>query len=229
MAHILLMGSQRRSDVPNRPSQYIWACRGRSSQYCLTSHTSGPNSEELLCVCFHQNMAEWQHSLLIKLPSITTTQTLRSTQTPLPVPTTRPCACLMPAQRGHAPPTTHVKNVFTDIFNTFLEQAIVPSCFKTATIIPVPKKSSPTCFKDYRPVALTPIIIKCFKWLVITHKIHSHPSPWTPTSLHTRFLLPQPPELQSAWSACTCQLHQESHEPTELGRTPFGHSFRQPC
>lgn len=62
-----------------------------------------------------------------------------------------------------------LKDVFTDIFNTSLKQAIVPSCFKAATIIPVPKKSAPSCFNDYRPVALTPIIMKCFERLVMSH------------------------------------------------------------
>ncbi|KAM9821311.1 uncharacterized protein ACBT44_006950 isoform 1-T1 [Syngnathus typhle] len=47
-------------------------------------------------------------------------------------------------------------DVFTDIFNTSLLQALVPSCFKAATIVPVPKKPTPSCFNDYRPVALTP-------------------------------------------------------------------------
>ena len=45
----------------------------------------------------------------------------------------------------------------------------MPSGFKAATIIPVPKKSSPSCFNDYRPVALTPIIMKCFERLVLSH------------------------------------------------------------
>uniref|UniRef100_A0A669CU71 Reverse transcriptase domain-containing protein n=1 Tax=Oreochromis niloticus TaxID=8128 RepID=A0A669CU71_ORENI len=62
-----------------------------------------------------------------------------------------------------------LKDVFTDIFNISLRQATVPSCFKTATIIPVPKKPSPACFNDYRPVALTPIIMKCFERLVMSH------------------------------------------------------------
>ncbi|KAI2644718.1 Phosphopantetheine adenylyltransferase [Labeo rohita] len=53
--------------------------------------------------------------------------------------------------------------VFTDIFNISLNQAVVPACFKATTIIPVPKnKSSPYCFNDYRPVALTPILILSF-------------------------------------------------------------------
>ena len=37
------------------------------------------------------------------------------------------------------------------------------------TIVPVSKKSSITCLNDYRPVALTPIIMKCFKQQVRTH------------------------------------------------------------
>ncbi|KAI3357423.1 hypothetical protein L3Q82_015858, partial [Scortum barcoo] len=47
--------------------------------------------------------------------------------------------------------------VLTDIFNTSLSQAKVPTCFKAATIIPVPKKTHITSLNDYRPVALTPI------------------------------------------------------------------------
>ncbi|KAI3362573.1 hypothetical protein L3Q82_001608 [Scortum barcoo] len=31
--------------------------------------------------------------------------------------------------------------VLTDIFNTSLQQAVVPTCLKTATIIPIPKTS----------------------------------------------------------------------------------------
>ncbi len=60
-------------------------------------------------------------------------------------------------------------DVFTDIFNISLSQAVVPTCFKATTIIPVPKKSSPSCFNDYRPVALTPILMKCFERLVMKH------------------------------------------------------------
>ena len=54
-------------------------------------------------------------------------------------------------------------DVFADIFNMSLAKAIVPTCFKTATIIPVPKQSNISTLNDYRPVALTPIIAKCFE------------------------------------------------------------------
>uniref|UniRef100_A0AAR2JX07 Reverse transcriptase domain-containing protein n=1 Tax=Pygocentrus nattereri TaxID=42514 RepID=A0AAR2JX07_PYGNA len=40
---------------------------------------------------------------------------------------------------------------------------------KTATIIPVPKSSAVMGLNDYRPVALTPIVTKCFERLVQTH------------------------------------------------------------
>ena len=65
--------------------------------------------------------------------------------------------------------------VLTKIFNQSLSQAIVPSCLKTSTIIPVPKKSTVSCLNDYRPVALTPVTMKCFEKLVRAHITSSLP------------------------------------------------------
>ncbi|KAI4889623.1 hypothetical protein NFI96_008800, partial [Prochilodus magdalenae] len=48
-------------------------------------------------------------------------------------------------------------------------ETAVPTCLKTATIIPVPKSSTETGLNDYRPIALTPIVTKCFERLVMTH------------------------------------------------------------
>ncbi len=61
-------------------------------------------------------------------------------------------------------------DVLTDIFNTSLSQAVVPTCLKSTTIIPVPKKSPVSCLNEYRPMSLTPIMMKCFERLVM-HKI----------------------------------------------------------
>ncbi len=58
-------------------------------------------------------------------------------------------------------------DVLTDIFNTSLSQAVVPTCLKSTTIIPVPNKSPLSCLNDYRPTALTPIMMKCFERLVM--------------------------------------------------------------
>ncbi|KAK1785701.1 hypothetical protein P4O66_019042, partial [Electrophorus voltai] len=59
--------------------------------------------------------------------------------------------------------------VLTDIFNISLSCAAVPTCFKTTTIIPVLKKPMVSCLNDYRPIALTSIIMKCFERLVMRH------------------------------------------------------------
>ncbi len=65
-------------------------------------------------------------------------------------------------------------DVLTDIFNISLSQAVIPTCLKSTTIIPVPKKSPVSCLNDYRPIALTPIIMKCFERLVM-HNIKNQP------------------------------------------------------
>jgi hypothetical protein len=52
--------------------------------------------------------------------------------------------------------------VFTDIFNLSLSQSTVPTCFKMATIVPVPKNAKVTELNDYRPVAHTSVLMKCF-------------------------------------------------------------------
>jgi len=57
----------------------------------------------------------------------------------------------------------------TDIFNLSLAQAAVPTCFKLTSIVPVPKHSTAMSLNDFRPVALTSIIMKCFERLVLAH------------------------------------------------------------
>ncbi|KAK1806307.1 hypothetical protein P4O66_000186 [Electrophorus voltai] len=56
--------------------------------------------------------------------------------------------------------------VFTDIFNLSLTLGTVLSSFKRSTIVPVPKKPRPSDLNDYRPVALTSVVMKCFEKLV---------------------------------------------------------------
>ncbi|KAK3566409.1 hypothetical protein QTP86_032274 [Hemibagrus guttatus] len=60
-------------------------------------------------------------------------------------------------------------DVFTDIFKISLSSTVVPTCLKTMTIVPVRKKSTVSCLNDYRPIALTPIVMKCFERLVMRH------------------------------------------------------------
>ena len=50
--------------------------------------------------------------------------------------------------------------LFTVIFNWSVELSTVPRNFKLSTIIPVPKKITCVVMNDYRPVALTYVIMK---------------------------------------------------------------------
>ena len=59
--------------------------------------------------------------------------------------------------------------VYTHIFNLSLAQVAVPTIFKTATIVPVRKHSTASDLKDFRPIAITPIIPKCFERLMLFH------------------------------------------------------------
>ncbi|XP_051519260.1 uncharacterized protein LOC127420766 [Myxocyprinus asiaticus] len=73
-------------------------------------------------------------------------------------------ACLRSCANQLAP-------IFTQIFNRSLEQCEVPCCFKRYIIIPVPKKPKKkiTGLNDYRPVALTSVVMKSFERLVMAH------------------------------------------------------------
>ena len=59
--------------------------------------------------------------------------------------------------------------IFTALFNSSLELSTVPLCFKTSTIIPVPKKAKVASLNDYRPVALTSVVMKVLERLVLRH------------------------------------------------------------
>ncbi|KAM9828287.1 uncharacterized protein ACBT44_021775 isoform 2-T2 [Syngnathus typhle] len=58
---------------------------------------------------------------------------------------------------------------FARICNRSLELCEVPLCFKSSTIVPVAKKPAITGLNDYRPVALTSVVMKSFERLVLNH------------------------------------------------------------
>ena len=57
--------------------------------------------------------------------------------------------------------------VFSIIFNWSLQVCSVPSTYKLSNIIPVPKNLSAVLLNDFRPVALTSCIMKCFEKIVL--------------------------------------------------------------
>ena len=70
--------------------------------------------------------------------------------------------------------------VFTDIFNLSLSMCVVPRCFKENITIHVPKRTPVSCLNDYRPVALTSVIMKCLEKLVISFIQHNIPATLDP-------------------------------------------------
>ena len=64
---------------------------------------------------------------------------------------------------------TQLGKIFTLIFQIFLDSHVMPRACETSTIIPVPVKATALQQNDYRPVALTPIIAKCFEKVVSKH------------------------------------------------------------
>ena len=56
----------------------------------------------------------------------------------------------------------------TIIFNSSLREGKLPDLWKTATIVPVPKKHPPGSLEnDIRPISLTPILAKVFEGIVL--------------------------------------------------------------
>ncbi len=57
---------------------------------------------------------------------------------------------------------------------------MIPTSFKKSVIIPVPKNNKPSCLNDYRPVALTSIVMKVFERLVKNYICSSIPDTLDP-------------------------------------------------
>ncbi|KAI3376373.1 hypothetical protein L3Q82_016855 [Scortum barcoo] len=98
---------------------------------------------------------------------------------------TSPAVEVQKAQEDHCPPVITRADVCRTLKRR-LTHSVVPTCFKETIIVPVPKKTKILSLNDYRPVALTSTIMKCFERLV---KSYSSPLPsrthWTHFSLPT--------------------------------------------
>ena len=57
--------------------------------------------------------------------------------------------------------------VFSKLFTLSLKDSCVPSLWKKSIISPVPKNKTQTSLNDFRPVALTSIVMKCFEKIVL--------------------------------------------------------------
>ena len=71
----------------------------------------------------------------------------------------------------------------TRLFNMSIRTGLFPDCWKTARIVPIPKKGCITNPRNYRPVSILPVLSKVFERIIYTlvskHlKVHSPISPY---------------------------------------------------
>lgn len=59
--------------------------------------------------------------------------------------------------------------ILTTLFNLSLIHAMFPTCLKTCTIIPIPKKIGTDSLYDCRPLALRSVLMKCYEQIVSQH------------------------------------------------------------
>ncbi|KAK0134020.1 hypothetical protein N1851_030427 [Merluccius polli] len=59
-----------------------------------------------------------------------------------------------------------LSDIFSFIFTTSLQLQRVPCLWEDSVIVPVPKIKTPKSLNDYRPVALTPLVMKTFEKII---------------------------------------------------------------
>ena len=60
-------------------------------------------------------------------------------------------------------------SIFCHLFNRSLRENTIPTLWKRSEIRPIPKIKHPVELNDYRPVALTSVLVKCLERLVLPH------------------------------------------------------------
>ncbi len=96
----------------------------------------------------------------------------------------------------------------------------VPTSFKKSVIIPVPKNSKPSCLNDYRPVALTSIVMKVFERLLKNHICSSIPATLDPLQFGSKFGSSKLQGLRCEWGPGVLNL-MLSLSPSHTGHWKF--------
>ena len=80
--------------------------------------------------------------------------------------------------------SSQLAGIFTYIFNLSLSLCSNPRRFKESIVIPIPKKNPVKVLNDYRPVALTFVVMKSFERLVLIYLKSVLPAHWVLTISH---------------------------------------------
>jgi hypothetical protein len=57
-------------------------------------------------------------------------------------------------------------DIFHTLFNRCLAAGYIPQLWRRSEVVPVPKKPKPSALNDYRPIALTSVVMKTFEHLI---------------------------------------------------------------
>ena len=64
---------------------------------------------------------------------------------------------------------SQLSGIFSELLPWSFKESVVPSVWKNSTICPVPKSRNPSSLNDFRPVALTSIVMKCFERIILRY------------------------------------------------------------
>ncbi|KAK3536320.1 hypothetical protein QTP86_002945 [Hemibagrus guttatus] len=151
--------------------QHITEYRQRS-QGDITPKITLPDELNEIYACFEAPNTGQRHKTLASEGILDTTLTVSSAEVRMALRKTIPWKAAGPDNipgRALMVCSSELADVFTDIYKLSLTQALVSTCFKSTTNIPLPKKNTVTCLNDYCPIALTPIAMKCFERIVMSH------------------------------------------------------------
>ncbi|KAK3524971.1 hypothetical protein QTP86_011789 [Hemibagrus guttatus] len=145
--------------------QHITEYRQRS-QGDITPKITLPDELSEFYARFQAPNTGQQHKTLVSEGILDTSLTVSSAEVCMALRKTNPQKAAGPdniSGRALMVRSSELADVFTDIYNLSLTRALVPTCFKSTIIIPLPKKNAVTCLNDYSPIALTSIVMKCFE------------------------------------------------------------------
>lgn len=170
---------QLSDDTPRQVWQDIQDITNYRGRDVTTGNSSVSLAEELNCYFAHFNTSQQNTATPPRPPTASSTPslTLKEHDARQVLRTVNPREAAGP---DGAPGkmlkacADQLSRFFSIIFNHSLTQAAIPSCLKSATIIPVPKKSATDSLNDYRPAALTPVIMKCQIKACLPHTFDTH-------------------------------------------------------
>ena len=64
---------------------------------------------------------------------------------------------------------TQLCQVFSTLFTWSMKDSIVPGVWKTSMICAIPQNNSSSDLSDYRPIAITSAVMKCFEKIALCH------------------------------------------------------------